>query len=69
MQDIGSVKILTTSKLPSDILNKFLQGEYDLSHKHGIWNGNWSDMIIILKSDSHPPKRILLSASMIALQK
>ena len=58
MQDMGSVKILPMSKLPSDILNKFLQGEYDLSHKHGIWNGNWSDMIMISKSDSHPPKRI-----------
>lgn len=42
----GLCYLITMSKLPPNILDKFLQGEHILCHKQGIWNGIWSHMII-----------------------
>lgn len=42
----GLCYLITKSKLPPNILDKFLQGEHILCHKQGIWNGIWSHMII-----------------------
>ena len=35
----GFCYLTTMSKLPPNILDKFLQGEHVLRHKQGIWNG------------------------------
>ena len=42
----GLFYLLTMTKLPPNILDKFLSGEHVLHHKQGIWNGIWSDMMI-----------------------
>ena len=33
-------------KLPGIVLDKFLEGDNVMSHKKGIWNGIWFDMVI-----------------------
>ena len=42
----GLCYIISMLKLPPSILRHFLKGEHALRHRHGIWNGIWSDMMI-----------------------
>ena len=42
----GLCHLLSMSRLPSSILDQYLKGEHVLRHREGIWNGNWSDMMI-----------------------
>ena len=42
----GLCHLLSMSRLLPTILDQFLKGEHVLRHREGIWNANWSDMMI-----------------------
>ena len=42
----GLCYLLTMSKMPPTVCEKFLKGEHVLHHRDGLWNGIWSDMMI-----------------------
>ena len=42
----GLYYLRSMQRLPSEILEKFLEGEHVMRHKPGIWNSIWSDMYI-----------------------
>ena len=38
--------LIKMTKLPKDLVQKFIKGEHAMRHQKGLWNSIWSDMMI-----------------------